>query len=107
MGRADYFKLGDWNALCDYCGFKFKGSELKKTWQGYWACPKDWEPRQPQDFARSIAEHPTPPFVRHPADVILSSICTPNGRTSIAGFAVAGCAIADYVDPAFDPSVTN
>ena len=28
------FVSGQWNAICDRCGFKFKSSELKKDWQG-------------------------------------------------------------------------
>ena len=47
-----YFKKGDWNAICDRCGFEFKASQLKKTWDGYYVCKDDWEPRHPQDFLR-------------------------------------------------------
>lgn len=106
MGRADYLKLGDWNARCDRCGAKFKGSELQKTWQGFWTCTRCWEPRQPQDFVRGIIENPTPPFVRDPAPDYVS-VCTPNGRTAICDFAVCDCVICDYQDPAFDPAVTE
>ena len=105
-GRADFFRLGDWNARCDRCGRKMKGSELKQTWQGYWVCPEHWEPRQPQDFVRAIVENPTPPFVRDPAWIQIGT-CSPNGRTAIAGVAVAGCAVAGWIDPAYDPSVTE
>ena len=83
-----------------------KGSQLQLTWQGYRVCPEHWEPRQPQDFVRAIVEHPTPPFVRNPADTYVG-ICTPNGRTAIPAFAMPGCAIPGFVDPAFDPAVTN
>lgn len=71
MSSADHLVLGDWNARCDGCGRKMKGSQLKQTWQGNWTCQRCWEPRQPQDFVRSIAEHPTPPFVRNPEDLFL------------------------------------
>lgn len=104
MGSADYLKLGDWNARCDKCGTKYKGTELKLQWNSIYACTRCWEPRQPQDFVRAVIEHPTPPFVRNPADVILP-LCGPNGRTSIANFSVADCWIADFIDPAFDPAV--
>ena len=38
---------GDWNAICDRCGFKFKASELKKTWDNLYVCdcsviPEAW-----------------------------------------------------------------
>jgi hypothetical protein len=52
MGKADFYKDGDWNGVCDYCGFKFKFSNLKKTWDGYYTCSRCWEPRQPQDFVK-------------------------------------------------------
>ena len=106
MGQADYLRVGDWNVRCDRCGRKRKGSELKLQWNGLWVCPEHWEMRQPQDFVKAIQERPTPPYVRNPADVYIQ-YCTPNGRTAIAGFAVAGCAIAGYRDPAFVPNVTD
>lgn len=64
MGHADYFKHGDWNALCDRCGFKYKASELRKTWDGLYVCKKDWEPRNQQDFVRAIEDNSRPSFVR-------------------------------------------
>lgn len=76
MGSADYLALGDWNVRCDRCGAKFKGSQLRKTWEGYMCCSRCWEPRHPQDFVRAVVEHPTPPYVRNPPDVFLS---TPEG----------------------------
>ena len=38
MGRADYYKHGDANAICDRCGFKFKHSELTREWTGLLVC---------------------------------------------------------------------
>lgn len=73
MGQADYLSVGDWNVRCDRCGKKIKGSEARRTWQNYYVCPEHWEPRQPQDFVRSIVEHPTPAFVRNPPDTYLST----------------------------------
>lgn len=102
MGSADYLKLGSWNARCDRCGAKRKGDELQKTWDGLWVCPEHWEPRQSQDFVRSVEEHPAPPFVRNPPDVVIG-ICGPSGRTSIADISVADCWIAEFIDPAYDP----
>ena len=52
----NYYKKGDWNAICDRCGFKFKASELKREWTGLMVCPRDWEPRQPQDFVRGVVD---------------------------------------------------
>ena len=52
MGKADHYRKGVWNAICDTCGLKFKSDQLYKTWDGYMVCTKCWEPRQPQDFVR-------------------------------------------------------
>jgi hypothetical protein len=52
----DSFILGDTNAVCDVCGFKFKGSQLRKRWDGAMVCNKDHEPRHPQDFAKARPE---------------------------------------------------
>lgn len=64
MGHADYYKPGDWNAICDECGFKFKGSELRKRWDGYMVCKDDWEPRHPQDFVRGVKDSQPLPWTR-------------------------------------------
>lgn len=60
-GRSDYLKLGDWNAICDVCGFKFKASELRKRWDNLMVCRKDYETRHPMDFQKvPHTEQPTP-----------------------------------------------
>jgi hypothetical protein len=56
MGHADYYKPGDNNAICDRCGFKYKASELRKTWDGLMVCDKDFEVRHPQDFVRGVKD---------------------------------------------------
>lgn len=104
MGRADYLALGDFNAACDMCGKKFKASMLRKNWMGLMVCERDYEPRQPQDFVRGVADIQTPPWTRPQPDPVFTAYCTPNGRTAIADYAVADCAIADYRDVAFDPN---
>lgn len=52
----DAFILGDSNAICDSCGFKFKQSQLKKRWDGAMVCSADWEPRHPQDSLKARPE---------------------------------------------------
>lgn len=64
MGQADYYKQGDYNAICDECGFKFKASELKRRWDGLMVCKADWNPRQPQDFVRGTVDSKPLPFTR-------------------------------------------
>lgn len=43
---------GQWNAICDVCGVKFKIGQLKKRWDGFLVCKDDWETRHPMDFIR-------------------------------------------------------
>jgi len=69
MGNADYLKFdGDWNALCDRCGFKFKASELKETWDNLRVCKSCWEPRHPQDFLRGFPDDSSVPWSRPDSD---------------------------------------
>mgnify|MGYP006279900637 CR=1 FL=1 len=69
--RPRYDK-GDWKAICDSCGKELKASELRKRWDGFMVCAGDWEPRQPQDFVRGVADFQAPPFTRpEPADVFV------------------------------------
>lgn len=67
-------KLGQWNAICDRCGFKFKSGELKKDWQGLMVCKDDFELRNQQDFLRIRPERIVPEWVRpRPPDVFVVS----------------------------------
>jgi hypothetical protein len=56
--------LGDWNALCDSCGRKFKASSLQKRWDGLIVCREDWEQRHPQDLLRVQREQISVPWAR-------------------------------------------
>lgn len=107
MGHADYYKAGDNNCICDRCGFKYKASELKRTWDGLWVCSKDWEPRHPQDFVRGVEDYqrarisrPEGPDVFVPLGVDggdspdIPDGCTLSGITGIAGMGIAGCMVA-------------
>lgn len=65
MGKADMFRHGDWNVICDRCGFKFKASQCQMTWDGYFVCSKCWEPRHPQDFVRPKHDRLRVPIARN------------------------------------------
>jgi hypothetical protein len=99
-GRADYLELGDFNACCFECGRKRKASSLKKHWQGYWVCPEHWEPRQSQDFVRSVPDEITPPFQQPPEDAF-TYVCSWEGRQGVVGYGVVGCMIVGFVAPGF------
>jgi hypothetical protein len=105
-GRADYLKLGDYNAECSMCGRKRKASYLVQNWQGMWRCPEHNEPRNTQDFVRNPPAEKPPPWIQ-PHRQVFVYVCSPNGRTAIVGAATVGCAVVGYIDPAYDPSITE
>lgn len=75
--KFTYFKSGDWNAICDVCGFKRKSSEMMKRWDGLMVCRPSvaegcWEPQHPQEIIRPIIDQNKLPWTRpEPADVYL------------------------------------
>jgi len=97
MSGKNYFEGGQWNAVCFRCGFKFKSSELRRTWQGFWACDTCWEPRHPQDFVRGIPDNSGVPWAQNENWVLASGApqCTIPGMSAIPGYAVPGCSIPD------------
>jgi hypothetical protein len=60
----NYFKSGDWNVLCEICGFKFKASELKETWDNKRVCVQDFEVRHPLDLIRAPKPEKALPWTR-------------------------------------------
>lgn len=55
-GRADFYRHGDFNRICDRCGFKYKASRTRKEWNGLIVCDKCYEPRHPQDFVKGVKD---------------------------------------------------
>lgn len=64
MGRADYWKRGEFKFICDVCGFEYHSGQMRMRWDGLRVCPKDWNIRQPQDFVRSIPDPQALPWSR-------------------------------------------
>lgn len=63
------FNSGQWNAICDRCGFEYKSPSLRREWTGLMACSGSgtnecWEKRHPQDFVRGKADKQNPGWVR-------------------------------------------
>lgn len=61
---ADNYEKGQWNAVCDVCGFEFKAKELKKRWDGFMVCKEDFEVRHSLDFQRAREERVSVPWTR-------------------------------------------
>lgn len=88
-----YWKNGDYNAICDVCGFKFKASKLKTRWDGLKVCALDYEERHPLELARLFPNNSRPTWTApEPIDVFVP-VCTLVGKQAVAGKAMAGCAI--------------
>jgi hypothetical protein len=58
------YDKGNWIAMCDVCGRKYKASALTQRWDGLMCCDDDWEIRQPQDFVRGVADTQIAPWLR-------------------------------------------
>lgn len=54
--QKNYFVNGQWNVICDVCGFKKKSGEVRKRWDGLIVCEEDFEMRHPLDFIRVPTE---------------------------------------------------
>lgn len=63
MSYTPSYKAGDWKAICQRCGSIFKGSELRRTWDGLYVCKDDWEPKHPQLYVTGVRDDQRPPFV--------------------------------------------
>ena len=86
MGRADFRKVGDYNGLCDVCGFKYKFSQLRLRWDGLYTCKEDWNPRQPQDFVKGIADPAPPPVTRTDPAILIEGFITKFDGRQISTF---------------------
>lgn len=73
----------EYNAICDICGFKLKASQLRKRWDGYMVCNKDYELRHPLDFFTNRNDVHLLPFIRsQPADIDIGPAINPNTTTT-------------------------
>ena len=99
--KYGWWRSGDYNTICDVCGFKYKASELQQRWDGLMVCAPDWEMRHPQEMIRPIPDQNKLPWTRpDPTDIFVSgataNYCTPL-TTCIANVAIADLAIANCV----------
>jgi len=101
--QSNYIR-GSWNCICESCGRLVKAGELRQRWDGFMVDERCWEPRQPQDFVRGVADYQAPPYTRPEQSDQFVPVCTPNSMSAYAGWGQAGCAIAGFISPAFDPT---
>lgn len=92
-------ELGAWNAICDRCGFQFKNYQLRQTWDNLRVCPSCFETKHPSDITHTIPVERPVPWTRTQGDLVfvVPQYCTIRGKTAVAGYAVAGCAISGSI----------
>lgn len=54
-----YIKNNHW-CVCSVCGFEYRRSEMRTTWDGKDVCVKDFETRHPQELLRGRKDNMTP-----------------------------------------------
>lgn len=62
--RNTWWDSGNYNTICDVCGFKYKATGLRKRWDGLMVCMQDWEIRHPQELIRPIPDQNKVPWTR-------------------------------------------
>lgn len=103
--KTTHFTSGNWNFICEVCGFKRKATDGVERWDGLMVCKPTikagcWETRHPQELIRPIADQQKLPWTRPEAsDTYIGPFapdagCTIITRQAVAGIGVAGCAIA-------------
>jgi len=105
MSHISKYVKGDWLGDCEVCGATRLASELRMRWDGFRVDARCFETRQPQDFVRGIVDQQAPPWTApEPTDTFVLACTT---RTSIAGYASAGCLITgNTVNPGSVPVST-
>ena len=83
MSDQNTLKLGDWNARCDVCGFKFKASKLKKRWDNLMVCEQDYEHRHPMDFFKGKPDDPSVSWTRPVESTDLTEYNGDEGKTLV------------------------
>lgn len=103
--KDTWWKSGQYNALCDVCGFKFKNTDLRKRWDGLMVCGKDWETRHLQELIRPVPDQRKLPWTKPESSYIFigpSTVtlgCTANTVSAVPGQGSPGCMVPGYLDP--------
>jgi hypothetical protein len=88
----NWLKLGDYNAVCDSCGRKFKASTMMKRWDGLFVCREDFEIKHPQLSLKVHGDKQTVPIPRPEASDQYLFFCSIWTNSPMADFGAADCA---------------
>lgn len=64
MPRTGYWDAGNWNAVCDQCGRRFKATRLYQEWDKLRVCETCLDPRHPQELKRPMVDPKPVPWSR-------------------------------------------
>ena len=98
----NHYVHGQWNVICDSCGWKKKSGEVRRRWDGLVVCADTcWETDHPQKYLRVRETGLSVPFIRdEPADTF-QTVCYVYESASYADLASADCGRADIASPAY------
>ena len=96
----NWLRLGDYNAICDSCGRKFKASTMKKRWDGLFVCEHDYEIKHPQLSLRVHGDKQTVPIPR-PDQIVdtFVNVCNIINSQGISGIGISGCMVSGKTAP--------
>lgn len=113
--KTNFFESGNWNFICEVCGFKRKATEGVERWDGFMVCKPTikkgcWEMRHPQDLIRPIPDQQKLPWTRPEASdqfisvtMTNSGYCSPMGQYCQADYMEADCATVGNLNGALIP----
>jgi hypothetical protein len=88
----NWLKLGDYNAICDSCGRKFKASTMRKRWDGLFVCHEDFEYKHPQLSLKVQGDKQQVPIPRPESNDLFLEFCDIWKSSPMADFGTADCA---------------
>lgn len=104
-GHSPGWKSGDHWVECQRTGQIARASDMREEWTGLIVHKDEWEPRHPQDFLRSFADHQAATGLVNPQgepgfdnEDIEGNEVSVTPRAAIAGEAIAGVSIAGEQD---------
>lgn len=90
-----YLVLGEWNAVCDNCGFRFKSTQLRKDWKNLMVCQSCYEPKHPQLMIKVPRDDPSVPWARPDPTPQFINQCFLWTSSGYADMGAADCMQAD------------
>lgn len=105
MPVKNYYVAGQWNVVCQRCGFRFKSGELQQEWTGLRVCSKCYEPRHPQTLIKVPEERSSVPWTSpEPTDLF---IYDPEVQTWITQVTTNGGTLTTATKTAVDAFVVS